>query len=49
MSYRAEWRTPAKNRLIGFRKTDPDGVDQVFDAINALMSDPGPTGARQYG
>lgn len=49
MTYRVEWRTPAKAKLIELRKSDPDGVDQVFDAVNALARDPRPVGAQQYG
>lgn len=49
MSYRIEWLPAAKRALIDFRKSDPEGVDQVFDAVNMLARDPRPERAHQYG
>jgi mRNA interferase RelE/StbE len=47
--YRVEWRPSAKQKIIEFRKSDPEGADQIFDAVNALARNPRPVGARSYG
>jgi mRNA interferase RelE/StbE len=47
--YRIEWRSAAKQKIVEFRKSDPEGVDQIFDAVNMLAHDPRPDGAHRYG
>lgn len=49
MTYRIAWHPSAKSKIIEFRKTDPEGVDQVFDAALALAREPRPPGAHAYG
>ncbi len=49
MIYRVDWLPEAKSRVVEYRKSDPEGVDLVFDAVNALARDPRPAGAQRYG
>jgi mRNA interferase RelE/StbE len=49
VTYRIEYARGVKQRIIDYRKTDPNGVDQSFDAINALARAPRPRGAQPYG
>ncbi|MQY14374.1 hypothetical protein SRB5_45400 [Streptomyces sp. RB5] len=40
MTWRIEYAAGVKQRIVDYRKTDPQGVDLIFDAINALRAEP---------
>ncbi len=49
MSYEVIWRLGATDAAIRYLKDDPDGLRQVFAAVDLLVDDPRPTGSAAYG
>ncbi|MFC4606224.1 type II toxin-antitoxin system RelE/ParE family toxin [Streptomyces maoxianensis] len=45
MSYEAIWEPEALTQAERFAKDDPDGVRQVFTAVDRLTDEPRPEGA----
>lgn len=44
-----QWSGQARRAFHRYRRDDPQGTDQVLDAVNLLAKDPEPTGAQAYG
>lgn len=44
-----EWSSKAKQAFHRYRRDDPEGADQILDAVNLLANDPEPAGAHAYG
>ncbi len=49
MTYEVIWSERAINQAAGFLKDDPDGLEQLLDAVALLANDPRPTGTAEYG
>lgn len=49
MSFQVIWREQATNAAVRFLKDDPDGLRQVFAAVDLLAEDPRPAGTVAYG
>ncbi|GAA1929428.1 hypothetical protein GCM10009837_63850 [Streptomyces durmitorensis] len=49
MSYQIIWRTQVIDTATRFLKDDPDGLQQLFDAVDLLADDPRPAGTAAYG
>ncbi|GAA3375958.1 hypothetical protein GCM10020367_45770 [Streptomyces sannanensis] len=49
MSYEIVWDEHALNAAARFLKDDPDGLRQLFAAIDLLADDPRPQGSAAYG
>ncbi|ADI07438.1 hypothetical protein SBI_04318 [Streptomyces bingchenggensis BCW-1] len=49
MNYRIIWDDPAINAAARFLKDDPEGLQQVFAAVDLLAVDPRPIGTAEYG
>ncbi|WP_028810841.1 type II toxin-antitoxin system RelE family toxin [Streptomyces flavidovirens] len=49
MSYEIIWRLGATDAATRYLKDDPDGLRQVFAAVDLLVDDPRPTGSTAYG
>lgn len=49
MSYEIVWDEPALNAAVRFLKDDPDGLQQVLEAVDLLADDPRPAGSAAYG
>lgn len=45
MKFQIIWEPEALSRAERFAKTDPEGVHQVFTAVDRLADDPRPEGA----
>ncbi|MBT2398417.1 type II toxin-antitoxin system RelE/ParE family toxin [Streptomyces sp. ISL-100] len=48
MSYEIIWRRGATDTATRYLKDDPDGLRQVFAAVDLLVDDPRPTGSAAY-
>lgn len=49
MNHRITWDEPAINTAAHFLKDDPEGLRQVFAAIDLLAVNPRPIGTAEYG
>lgn len=49
MSHQIIWRLRATDTATHFLKDDPDGLRQVFAAVDLLADDPRPSGSAEYG
>ncbi|MEV0442292.1 type II toxin-antitoxin system RelE/ParE family toxin [Streptomyces spectabilis] len=49
MSYQIIWREQATDTAVRFLKDDPDGLSQVYAAVDLLADDPRPRGTVAYG
>lgn len=49
MSYQIIWRTRVIDAATRFLKDDPDGLRQLFDAVDLLADDPRPAGTAAFG
>ncbi|MFF5128119.1 type II toxin-antitoxin system RelE/ParE family toxin [Streptomyces syringium] len=49
MSFQIIWDEPAIDAATRFLKDDPEGLRQLFTAIDLLADDPRPVGAAEYG
>ncbi|MCP3822616.1 type II toxin-antitoxin system RelE/ParE family toxin [Streptomyces sp. A3M-1-3] len=49
MSYEITWRLRALDASTRFLKDDPEGLRQVFIAVDLLSGDPRPSGTAEYG
>lgn len=49
MSYKIIWDDPAINAAARFLKDDPDGLRQLFAAVDLLADNPRPEGTFAYG
>lgn len=49
MTYSTTWDAPAISAAAEFLTDDPDGLQQVFDAVDQLAEDPRPDGTTEYG
>ncbi|MFI1397585.1 type II toxin-antitoxin system RelE/ParE family toxin [Streptomyces sp. NPDC020681] len=49
MTYEIIWRLQATDVATRFLKDDPDGLRQVFAAVDLLAGDPRPPGTAEYG
>lgn len=42
MTYSVDWYEAALNTAAGYVKDDPEGVDELFDALDQLADEPRP-------
>ncbi|HEY6739340.1 MAG TPA: type II toxin-antitoxin system RelE/ParE family toxin [Actinopolymorphaceae bacterium] len=49
MTYSIVWEADPLDAAAGFLRSDPDGVREVFAAVDRLATDPRPDDAMQYG
>ncbi|WP_406401525.1 type II toxin-antitoxin system RelE/ParE family toxin [Streptomyces sp. NBC_00879] len=49
MSHQIIWRLRATDTARRFLKDDPDGLRQVYAAVDLLADDPRPSGSAEYG
>ncbi len=49
MSYEIIWDEPAIDAAARFLKDDPDGLRQLFTALDLLAEKPRPAGTAEYG
>ncbi|WFB07700.1 type II toxin-antitoxin system RelE/ParE family toxin [Streptomyces sp. LX-29] len=49
MSYEIVWDEHAIDAATRFLKDDPDGLQQLFTAIDLLSDNPRPAGSAEYG
>ncbi|GGS06292.1 hypothetical protein GCM10010252_51450 [Streptomyces aureoverticillatus] len=49
MSFQIFWREQATNAAVRFLKDDPDGLRQVYAAVDLLADNPRPSGTVAYG
>ncbi|MEW2399865.1 type II toxin-antitoxin system RelE/ParE family toxin [Streptomyces sp. NPDC046862] len=49
MTFRTIWHEQATNAAVRFLKEDPDGLRQVFVAVDLLAEDPRPAGTTALG
>jgi mRNA interferase RelE/StbE len=49
LSYTIIWDEPAINAAARFLKDDPEGLQQIMDAVDLLADFPRPPGTAEYG
>ncbi|MFF7727373.1 type II toxin-antitoxin system RelE/ParE family toxin [Streptomyces sp. NPDC008001] len=49
MSFQIVWDEPAIDAATRFLKDDPEGLRQLFGAVDLLADDPRPAGSVEYG
>ncbi len=49
MSFQIIWAEQATNSAVRFLKDDPDGLRQVYAAVDLLAEEPRPAGTVAYG
>ncbi|MFI0239700.1 type II toxin-antitoxin system RelE/ParE family toxin [Streptomyces sp. NPDC016845] len=49
MTFQIIWDEQATDAAVRFLKDDPDGLRQVFSAVDLLADDPRPTGTFSHG
>jgi mRNA interferase RelE/StbE len=49
VTYKVIWSERAIDQAAGFLKDDPDGLRQLFAAVDLLADDPRPSGTAEYG
>lgn len=49
MSFHIIWREQATSTAVRFLKDDPDGLAQVYAAVDLLADEPRPTGTVAWG
>jgi mRNA interferase RelE/StbE len=49
VKYQVIWSERAIDQAAGFLKDDPEGLRQLFNAVDLLAGDPRPVGTAEYG